>query len=68
MVVTLGCGVSYVCQAEKPQAVCERCLDSNELLMDDSAWLEIAKYQQYSLVMRVDPVPGKPINFDQGFT
>lgn len=48
--------------------VCERCLDNNELLMDDSAWLEIAKYQQCSLLMRVDPLPGEPISFDQGCT
>lgn len=66
--VMFSCSTSYVCRAEEPQAVCERCLDNNELLMDDSAWLEIAKYQQYSLLMRVDPLPGEPISFDQGCT
>ena len=61
--VMFSCSTSYVCRAEEPQAVCERCLDNNELLMDDSAWLEIARYRDYSLIMRVDPVSGKSVSF-----
>ena len=53
----------FICNAENPSVVSGRVLEAGKKTEDKSNWIEIARYRNYSLIMRVDPI-SKSICFD----
>lgn len=57
---------NFVCHAESPSVVSGRILGAGEKTEDNSNWIEIARYRNCSLIIRVDPISNRMCFDDSG--